>query len=182
MALTTKLLYVYTIKKNELSIDNFIDLKFQQIQPSAINIFLPFFNRLIPTNDIFDKVEYFSENFTESTASMAIRTWTDAPSRQSLFDVKKVFQIFENNSSQRFFLTCDSQQTIDLLKNKYANQIMTYEGQVEQGVRNSQKGIQEALINLLLVSKNNKIYASDHSTFSEVAWWLGGAHTKVAII
>jgi len=50
------------------------------------------------------------------------------------------------------------------------------------GDRNSIEGIQDALIDLLLLSKNNQLVASAQSTFSEVAWWFGECRASVQII
>jgi hypothetical protein len=39
----------------------------------------------------------------------------------------------------------------------------------------------EDLIDLLLLSRCEALFASYLSTFSETAWWLGGARAKVSV-
>jgi hypothetical protein len=39
----------------------------------------------------------------------------------------------------------------------------------------------EDLIDMLLLSRCEELFASYLSTFSETAWWLGGAKAKVAV-
>jgi hypothetical protein len=42
-------------------------------------------------------------------------------------------------------------------------------------------GITEDLIDMLLLARTQRLYASYLSTFSEAAWWLGGARASVAV-
>ena len=48
--------------------------------------------------------------------------------------------------------------------------------------RSLQEGIQEDLIELYLLSKNKVLIGSFNSTYSEVAWWLGGCNEKITIL
>lgn len=42
-------------------------------------------------------------------------------------------------------------------------------------------GIREDLIDMLLLARTRRLYASYLSTFSEAAWWLGGASADVEV-
>jgi hypothetical protein len=48
--------------------------------------------------------------------------------------------------------------------------------------RTSREGMQDILIDLLLLSRNKHLVASYLSTFPELAWWLGGCQATVSII
>ena len=48
--------------------------------------------------------------------------------------------------------------------------------------RDFTEGIQEDLIELYLLSKNKIIIGSHFSTYTEVAWWLGGCTENIKII
>jgi hypothetical protein len=39
----------------------------------------------------------------------------------------------------------------------------------------------EDLIDMLLLSRTDRLFASYLSTFSETAWWLGGARANVSV-
>ena len=45
----------------------------------------------------------------------------------------------------------------------------------------SVEGISEDLIDMLLLARTTRFYASYLSTFSEAAWWLGGAKADVSV-
>jgi hypothetical protein len=42
-------------------------------------------------------------------------------------------------------------------------------------------GITEDLIDMLLLARTERLFASYLSTFSEVAWWLGGTKARVTV-
>jgi hypothetical protein len=42
-------------------------------------------------------------------------------------------------------------------------------------------GITEDLIDMLLLARTQRLYASYLSTFSEAAWWFGGTTARVAV-
>ena len=43
------------------------------------------------------------------------------------------------------------------------------------------RGIEEDLIDMLLLAKTRALLASYLSTFSEAAWWLGGTKARVSV-
>ena len=43
------------------------------------------------------------------------------------------------------------------------------------------EGSREDLIDMLLLARTKRLFASYLSTFSEAAWWLGGATASVAV-
>ena len=43
------------------------------------------------------------------------------------------------------------------------------------------EGVREDLIDMLLLARTRRLYASYLSTFSEAAWWLGGARADVDV-
>ena len=59
---------------------------------------------------------------------------------------------------------------------------MTYPRRTFPGDRKSREGIQDALIELLLLAENKSLKASYLSTFSEMAWWFGGCRARVEVI
>ena len=43
------------------------------------------------------------------------------------------------------------------------------------------RGIKEDLVDMLLLARTQRLFASYLSTFSEVAWWLGGTTARVSV-
>ncbi len=159
-----------------------IDFQYQDTNSGVKETYIPYFQSLQITEFIDRQVNEFAKKFDENTISIAIRTWIDAPSRQHLFDIEKVHKIFDENQLSTFFISSDSEKLIYLLSNIYGNRILSYPKRTYTGDRNSKEGIQDALIDLLLLSKNKKLMASANSTFSELAWWFGKCEASVQII
>ncbi|WP_188500462.1 hypothetical protein [Pontibacter amylolyticus] len=79
-------------------------------------------------------------------------------------------EIEENNAN--FFLSTDCKTTEKELLEKYPNRITTF--QKSSYNRNSEQGIQEALIDLYCLSKTDKVLGSYYSSFSQVAAEISG--------
>lgn len=159
-----------------------IDFQYNAIPHCTRKTFIPYFQQLKPKRYIRDEVANFSKKFDEDTISLAIRTWEGCESREHSFKLSNVFSILDNHAANQFFISCDSQNVLNQIRDKYADNIFYYPPRTIHGDRNSKEGIQDALIDLLLLSKNNKIKASRGSTFSEVAWWFGNCEAEVEII
>ena len=70
-----------------------------------------------------------------------------------------------------FYVTADTPEIIEILKNIYGDRILYRKTLVELGDRDSKDGIVDAMIDLLLLS----------STFTELAWWFSDCKSKVII-
>ncbi len=80
----------------------------------------------------------------------------------------------------KFLLCTDSKKTEDKFKKVFGKRIIVF----PKGNRKQSKdtAIQEALIDLLLLSKTKHILGSYLSTFTELAWWFGGCKARVEIV
>ena len=162
--------------------NDFLGDEYETVSLENRNKFLPYFNLLQPTHYIENEVNSFAKNFNENTISMALRTWEQTESRQHLFKLDRVKAIIDANPNSTFFISCDSETTLNEIKNSYGKRILHYPSRTVTGDRNSTEGIQDALIDVLLLSKNTKLKASRLSTFSEAAWWFGQCKADVQII
>lgn len=153
--------------------------------------FLRYFDRLIPIEYIRQEVDAFSRNFTNKTISLAIRSWAECKDTDHHglrmrgiaddFEMCKITDIITDNNGADFFITADSGDIIKELQRKYGDRILYYPKKAKQGDRASVQGIQEALIDMLLLSKNSHIIGTHRSTFAEVAWWMGGGKAKFEV-
>lgn len=159
-----------------------IDCKYHSIEPKRIESLLPYFDRLKIKKTIRDRVDTFAQKFDQNTISIALRTWADCEERQYLFKIDKVYSMLDRYPNAQFFISCDSAEVLDQIKTRYGQQVLSYPVKVDRGERNSKEGIQDALIECLLLSKNSLLKASRMSTFSEVAWWFGGCKAEVELI
>ena len=151
-------------------------------QPEIKNFLLPFFRQLKPVDLVLDEIRSYQHNLNDDAISMTLRTWRDAKFLQSRFNINRVYDILESNPDSQFFLCSDSDEVINHLIEKFGSRLLTAPKRTHHGDRNSAIGIQDALIDVLLVSKTNYMKVSDKSTFSEMGWWFGNCTAQVEVI
>lgn len=160
-------------------INDCIDFKFEQIPLSMRNIFLIYINKFIPTEFIRREVENFSKLFDEYTVSIAIRSYFYEKDIVHNFKIEKVYEAMDKLNDSNFFVSCDSYVILEKIFKRYGKRVIYYPQGATGNPRYSKEGMQNALIRLLLLSKNRNLKISLGSTFSEMAWWFSGCTTKV---
>lgn len=88
----------------------------------------------------------------------------------SLF-IEAMEQYIREDSTVKFFLSTDDQLEEKTLIDHFGNRIITYTKRSLS--RNSQEGIEDALIDLYSLARCKKIIGSYFSSFSDVAAWWG---------
>jgi hypothetical protein len=83
----------------------------------------------------------------------------------------------------RFLLVSDSDEVAPQLQRRYgAERVLQFARQTERSASwRSREGTVEDLIDMLLLARVPTLFASYLSTFSEAAWWLGGARATVTV-
>lgn len=84
-----------------------------------------------------------------------------------IYEIEKCIKM---NESQKFFLATDSEKTKVYFKNKYGQRLYTVDSLLE---RDSVKGVQAGVIEMLLLSKSDKIICSLISSYSNAAILIG---------
>ena len=166
------------------------DLEFERIPQQMKDIYVNLFQSLDIHPTVQGWVDEASAVFDENTVSVHIRSWEDQdPDEESRLRQEHFFNLnnfitemdkFESNV--KFFVCSDSVNVINKLKKIYGDRILTYDRHSPlETSRSTTVGGQDDLAELLLLSKNSKILGSYISTFTEVAWWFGGATAEVII-
>tara|TARA_B100001057_G_C22863703_1_gene955621 strand:- start:1659 stop:2423 length:765 start_codon:yes stop_codon:yes gene_type:complete len=141
-------------------------------------------------------VEEFSTHFNEHTVGIQIRSWPECKpptsycnDRHRIFDLKYFEHAMAESLSDadqyptNFFVSCDDPMLTEQLKNKFGNHIILFKNEHENGHFVGERlDMRNWMCDLLLLSKCNKLLVSPYSTFSEIAWWFGGASADVQII
>ncbi|MBL7728659.1 MAG: hypothetical protein JNM68_13270, partial [Dinghuibacter sp.] len=127
----------------------------------------------VPTEAIARMVNGFLEGKDKPTAGLHIRR-TDhaaaiAESGDELFEAV-VRKELERNPAATFFLATDSPESEQNLKNRFGHAVYTHP---KTWGRDSEQGIIDAAVDLYLLSRCEKIYASFQSSFSETAAVIG---------
>ncbi|MDD4352749.1 MAG: hypothetical protein PHU71_07305 [Candidatus Gracilibacteria bacterium] len=162
--------------------ENGIDFAYGRIPLSIRNDFLAHMRRLVPIKYIRQQVEEFARKFDSRTISVNIRSWPEPDNKlraEILFKMESVYAKLDKEKESNFFVVSDSAAVLHDLVKRYGQRVIFYPKRTQPGDRGSKCGIQDALIDLLLLSKNKVLKASAFSTYSEMAWWFGGCQAEV---
>ena len=128
----------------------------------------------VPTKLLREAIDKRCNDFGEYTVGLHIRRSDNEVSIKnspiSLFH-EKIEQEIELNDNVLFYLATDSEHDRNELQHRYGKRMLVSENPPS---RDNAQGIKDAVVELYLLSKTNKIYGSFGSTFSEMAAWLGG--------
>lgn len=154
-----------------------------------IDEYLPYINKIKPSAELQIKIDEFSKLFNEHTVSVHVRRgdFTLNEKRNKNTD-DKYFKVMDDllkiNDKTTFFVSSDDQKTQELFRQKYGDIIFTYNHGYYQSNKlgENQDDEKNALISLMLLSKNNILIATYKSTYSQMAWWLGKCKATVYVI
>ena len=144
--------------------------------PQTIN---PSFCIFKPHKYIQDQIDTYCQSFTDPTIGIHIRrtdniaSITNSPTE--LF-VEQMNREIQNNKDCLFYVATDSEKEKEHLKSIFKERIITFPRVAN---RNSVSGIQDALVELYILSRTKKIYGSIHSSYSETAAQISGIHCEL---
>lgn len=127
-----------------------------------------------PVQDIQNRVDEITKSFNNYTIGIHIRRTDNilsilASPLDAFIDLMK--NEIKTNNNANFFVATDSPEEEQTLKSIFPGKIITYDNKYLD--RNSPKAIQDALIDMLCLSKTRKIIGSYWSSFSETAAAIG---------
>ena len=156
-----------------------IDMEYNRIPEPLKNEYRKIFSELRISDHILEAADNAVENYEDDVVAVHIRTWNtrtqeeDFKRYEKLFSMPSYLKELDNLPDRRFFVATDDQDVVRFLKERYgANRILT---------QSTGKPYLDTIVDLLLLAKSNKMILTPFSTFSEVAWWLGGAKEDVTI-
>lgn len=92
--------------------------------------------------------------------------------------LSKIKNLSDQNAHANFFLATDDKEVEDTFNQLFEGRIMTYS---DHKSRSSDEGVQQAVIDLFLLSKTKKIIGSFWSSFSMAAAEIGGIELEVVV-
>ncbi len=167
----------------------YIDLEYFRIPPDIRVRIAAIFASLRPAAVVREAVERFTADWRGDVIAVHVRSWTDAPQRRgALFDQDGVFrEIDRRNSAFRLFLSTDSVAVGRAFRERYGDRLLmnpfgepSSDGQL-LGLGEDETALR-ALCDMLCLARGEILIGTFLSTFTECAWWFGGARQSVVIL
>lgn len=165
-----------------------IDLEYGRVPEYFRRSLAPLFREIRIQPDICDAAnDWASANIDRNVIGVQVRTWRDEPRRYRKYHLpamKRLRRLMRDAPpTSRFLVVSDSDDIVPQLAADFgAARIACYSRRTSRnGSWQSVEGISEDLIDMLLLSRCEHLFASYLSTFSETAWWLGGAKADVSV-
>lgn len=162
-----------------------IDFEYGRIPEDKKQEILVQLNKLVPVKEIRDKIEEFTQkNNVNEMVGVHIRRgdtkFTVEGKQKVSSDERFIERMKEFPEEQKFFLCTDGEETEQRFKEIFGERIVVF----PKGTRKrfQKEALQEALIDMLLLSKTKHILGSYLSTFTELAWWFGGCKAKIEVV
>jgi hypothetical protein len=165
-----------------------IDLEYERIPRHFIDVYAPLFERIRVRPAITERVgDWAGRALREPVIGVQVRTWRDSPHRYRKYHkpaLRRLMRLMDAApADSRFFLVSDSDEVAPQLEERYgAARVLQYDRSTERSRSwQTPEGTVEDLIDMLLLARVPTLFASYLSTFSEAAWWLGGARASVTV-
>lgn len=165
-----------------------IDLEYGRIPGYFKNVYLPLFRKIRFRSDILSRAdEWAIGRLDRDVIGVQVRTWRDDPRRHRKYHLPAVRRLRRSMRAappdKRFFVVSDSDAIIAALRAEFGDErVLAYPRQTPLDQSwHTREGMQEDLIDMLLLARCRRMFVSYLSTFSETAWWLGGASADVSV-
>jgi hypothetical protein len=161
-----------------------IDLEYARIPERLRRLYARHFGALSPRPAIRGRVEELAAELPADTVGVHVRRGDfRRPGRPAQNDQQffaAMDAVLRDRPGARFLLATDSEETERLFVERYRARIVRHPKQTR--ARDCAPAIRDALVDLLLLARCSHLIGTYSSTFSEVAWWLGGCRAGVTMI
>ena len=168
--------------------DRHIDLEYERIPEYFRSLYSAIFAGIVPRPEITERVEQWAgTNIDENVIGVQVRSWRDEAKRHKKYHLpamKRLRELMQDaDSSARFFVVSDSDEVVATLADEYgAARVLHFPRSTDRNASwAGPEGIIEDFIDMLLLARTERMFASYLSTFSESAWWFGGAKARVSV-
>jgi hypothetical protein len=164
-----------------------IDLEYERIPSYFRSLYGELFRRIAVHGEIAAAAnEWAAAHLDAGVVGVQVRTWRDDPRRHRKYHVpslRRLVRLLDSAPDARFLVVSDSDDVAPLLAERYGvRRVLGYPRATPRADSwLTPLGIREDLIDMLLLARTERLFASYLSTFSEVAWWLGGTMARVSV-
>jgi hypothetical protein len=165
-----------------------IDLEYERIPQYFRALYGELFRRVVVRPEIASAAgAWAAANVDAKVVGVQVRTWRDDARRHRKYHLpalRRLTALLEAaGSNSRFLVVSDSDDIAPLLSQRFgAERVLCYPRTTSRADSwLTPRGITEDLIDMLVLARAPRLFASYLSTFSEVAWWLGGTTARVSV-
>jgi hypothetical protein len=164
-----------------------IDLEYERIPQYFRAVYGEIFRRIAVRPELVSAAnDWAAANLDDAVVGVQVRTWRDDARRHRKYHVpsqRRLMDLMDSAGDARFLVVSDSDDVAPMLAKRYgANRVPGYaRAPPRPDSWLSAQGIKEDLIDMLLLARTRRLFASYLSTFSEVAWWLGGTTARISV-
>ncbi|MBN1237750.1 MAG: hypothetical protein JXB36_04570 [Gammaproteobacteria bacterium] len=166
-----------------------LDLEYGRIPQYFRDLYAPLFRRIDVRPEIARRADRWAAEagLDAATVGVQVRTWRDDPRRHRKYHrpaAKRLLRLMDGvPRERRFLVVSDEDGVIGSLQQRYgAGRVLHFPRETARADSwRSAEGVSEDLIDMLLLARTRRLFASYLSTFSEAAWWLGGASAEVDV-
>jgi len=164
-----------------------IDLEYERIPQHFRALYGELFRRIAVRPELVAAAnDWAAANLDGDVVGVQVRTWRDDPRRHRKYHVpslRRLTRLMDAAAGARFLVVSDSDDVAPMLADRYGTRrVLGYPRATPRADSwLTPLGIKEDLVDMLLLARTQRLYASYLSTFSEVAWWLGGTTARVDV-
>jgi hypothetical protein len=166
-----------------------LDLEYGRIPAPLRDVYVPLFASIRIQPSITDDIAAWAAEvgLDEHTVGVQIRTWRDDPRRHAKYhrtSFRRLLALMDQEpATTRFLGVSDDDEVLDFLASRFGeSRLLRFPRETSRAQSwSTPRGIVEDLTDMLLLTKPPRLFASYLSTFSETAWWLGGARADVTV-
>lgn len=148
-----------------------IDFKFNEIPEDIRNLYRPFFSALYPSSLVKERI--CSVELPSNIVGVQIRNTGIKADAKDVSSLQTIYAAMERESSDTlFFISAMNDEIASLFKARF-------QGRIIELPNKDYSSMVDAVADMWLLGHCAKMIASPGSTFSEVAWWWGGAKIPV---
>ena len=149
-----------------------IDCRFNDIDEACKRYYIPFFDALKPSRKVSDRIREFGDGI-ERLVGVQIRNTNLSVDQKDVASLETVMSAMDDfDVSTEFFVSAMNSEIQDIFRRRY-------ESRVHFLPRKDCSSMVDAVADMWLLGHCREMIASPGSTFSEVAWWWGGAEIHV---
>jgi hypothetical protein len=165
-----------------------IDFEYGRIPEHFRRVYVPLFAGVAARPEIASRIdEWSNQEFDDSIVGVQVRTWRDDARRHRKHHRPAIGRLkallASVDAERRFFVVSDDDDIVPWFQSQVgARRVLAYPRETRRLQSwQSTAGMVEDLIDMLLLARTSELIASYLSTFSETAWWIGGARAPVSV-